>query len=91
MNLQSVGEKIRLLCIEETVPDLIFQNTVLMFTKTVLDALPVAVLGLDPEGRIVLSNIYCSTLIPGAQEMIGRHRKEALPDEMNAFMENIVD
>ena len=77
--------------IDETVPELIFQNTVLTFTKTVLDALPVGVLGLDSEGRIVLCNAYCSTLIPGALEMIGLPRQEALPEDMNALIERVIE
>ncbi|MCK5341243.1 MAG: response regulator, partial [Desulfobulbaceae bacterium] len=36
--------------------DLLFQNKAMQFAHNVMDALPAAVIGLDPDGLIVLSN-----------------------------------
>lgn len=77
--------------VEERTSRLVFQNKALTFAHTVLNALPVAVLGLDEEGLIVQSNMRADALF-GENDMtiISRLAKDILPDFLIHFINQIV-
>ena len=72
--------------------DLLFQNKAMQFAHNVMDALPAAVIGLDPDGLIVLSNALSESLFkkdglsPG-----GRSAAQALPPEVIDIVNRIRD
>ena len=72
--------------------DLLFQNKAMQFAHNVMNSLPAAVIGLDPDGLIVLSNALSESLFkkdglsPG-----GRSAAQALPPEVMDMVNRIRD
>ena len=72
--------------------DLLFQNKAMQFAHNVMNSLPAAVIGLDPDGLIVLSNALSESLFkkdglsPG-----GRSAAQALPPEVIDIVNRIRD
>jgi len=72
--------------------ELVFQNEVLSRSQNILNSLPVAVLGIDPDGLIVLCNQKGMELFgKESMDIIGTDRKELLTPELNAFIERVID
>jgi nitrogen fixation/metabolism regulation signal transduction histidine kinase len=70
--------------VEEKVNDLIVQNNILACSQHVLDSLPVAVIGTNADGLIVLCNKKGNGLFLGDRgTILGMDRRDALPAAVN--------
>ena len=58
--------------------------------QTLLDIMPVAVMGIDPDGSVVLINKNCQKIFEGADLEIGMDRRSGLAREINALIDNTV-
>jgi len=64
-----------------------FQNTLMQFAHQVMDALPVAVVGCDTSGLIVLANRMAHRLFVGeGSTLLGKDTNSALPGETHALL-----
>lgn len=89
--LQQMNENLEAL-IEERAARLLIQNQALQVSQTILDALPVGVLGLDTSGTIVKVNqCACDCLHLGGQYLLGLPREEFLPTALNALVDRLAD
>lgn len=78
--------------VETRVSKLIGLDNIRAFTSEVLDMLPLAVIGMDKSGALVMSNKEGRKLLFGNCCVIpGMKRREALPDSVNLVVDNIVD
>ena len=76
--------------VEERTSDLMMQNKMLISSQNILDSLPVAVIGMDLEGQIVQSNkLGLELFIMEKGNIMGTHRMDSLPDEINAIAEDV--
>ncbi len=76
--------------ISERTSELMFQNKVLARSQNILDALPIAVLGIDSDGLIVQCNRKGRELLGrGEASIIGGDRMDVLSKEMNDFIERV--
>ncbi len=76
--------------VSERTSELMFQNNVLARSQNILDALPIAVLGIDPDGLIVQCNRKGRELLNrGEASIIGEDRINVLTKEMNAFVDRV--
>ena len=63
--------------------DLEFQINAMRFTQNVMDALPAAVLGLTPDGLIVMGNKMSEVILSdSARSLVGMTAKQALPEDL---------
>ncbi len=77
--------------VEERTAEIRFQNQALKVAQNVLDALPVAVVGMDKTGLIVQCNQMANKMlceIPGS--LLGNTRKNTLPKDVNRIVDKIV-
>ena len=89
--LQEINNNLERLVAERTA-DLIMQNNMLTCSQNILDSLPVAVIGIDPEGQIVQCNKLGLELFHHENGTImGTDRRHSLPEGINAFIENVVE
>ncbi len=78
--------------VEERTLDLRIQNRVLTSSQNILDSLPVAVIGVDPEGLIAQCNQTGRDLFSGQDASImGMDRQGALPEEVNKIIEEAAE
>ena len=88
--LQSLNMNLENLVRERT-DQLMFHNRALHHSQNILDSLPMAVIGLDPHGILVQCNRKGRLLLGGETAgLLGCHRSEAIPDEVNEFVENML-
>lgn len=74
--------------VEEKISDLMARNNMLSSAQNILDSLPVAVIGIDADGLIVLCNRKASELFPGKRGIVpGMDHGAALPASVN----NLID
>lgn len=77
--------------VEQRTAEIRFQNQALKVAQNVLDALPVAVVGMDKAGLIVQCNQMADKMlceIPGS--LLGNNRKDTLPKEVNRIIDKIL-
>lgn len=87
-NLNNNFEKL----IEERVSELVVQNNMLTCAQNILDSLPVAVIGIDSDGLIVLCNRKGNELFLGDKGIIlGMDRRDALPGYVNNVVERVFE
>jgi len=89
MELQKINSGLERV-VEERTSDLMMQNKMLISSQNILDSLPVAVIGMDLEGQIVQSNkLGLELFIMEKGNIMGTHRMDSLPDEINAIAEDV--
>ena len=77
--------------VEDRTAELIFRNQALLLSQNILDSLPVAVAGLDPEGFIVQGNPRFHQLLGlPIGSAIGSDMTEIFPGEVVEFIRGIV-
>lgn len=82
--------------LEETVEtrtaELIFQNRAMSFSHNVVDSLPVAVIGLDTTGLIVMANKFADKIFEGSSvSLVGGSAKQLFPDELNDLLAKVTE
>jgi len=78
--------------VEERTAEIMLQNRILTNSQNILDALPVGVVGVDPEGTIVQCNEKGLKFFDSdGGHIMGLDRSEAFPAEINAFMERVIE
>jgi two-component system NtrC family sensor kinase len=90
--LQEINNNLERL-VEERTSDLRMQNKILIAAQNILDSLPVAVIGIDPEGTVVQCNRKGSDLFsPAAGDIIiGMDRKDSFPAQINDLIERVIE
>jgi len=77
--------------VEERVSELLMRNNMLECARDVLDALPVAVLGTDEDGAVILCNGRALELFLGDKgTVLGMDRRDCLPSYLNQVIEKIL-
>ncbi len=87
--LQTINVNLEQLVAERTA-NLLIQNKILTSSQNILDALPMAVIGIDPEGLIVQCNkrgIELFSQDPGS--LLGMNRQDSFPPEINDIIERV--
>lgn len=87
--LQALNENLEKL-VEKRTSELMLQNTILMRSQNIVDALPCAVLGIDLNGLIVFCNKCWDDLFPENQKVVGMDRYDSLPEDINTFIETVI-
>jgi len=76
--------------VESRTADLIFQNRAMSFSHNVVDSLPVAVIGLDMAGLIVMSNRSADKLFDGSSApLVGGSADKLLPKGLNLILDKV--
>ncbi len=89
--LQKINNNLERLVTERTA-DLMIQNKILICSQNILDSLPVAVIGIDPEGQIVQCNKLGDDLFSrGTGNVMGTYVHDSLPEDINAFIERVTE
>ncbi|RME37230.1 MAG: response regulator, partial [Deltaproteobacteria bacterium] len=87
--LQKMNDTLEQL-VEKRTEELQFQNQALKISQTILDALPVGVVGFDFDGMIVRTNAAAMNLL--GQEnafVVGMNREEVLPEQVNRMIDSL--
>ncbi|UCH80485.1 MAG: response regulator [Nitrospiraceae bacterium] len=78
--------------VEVRTSELMLQNKILTASQNILDALPMAVIGVDPEGLVVQCNqhgyMYFSKR---GGSVLGLHRADVLPENVNGFIDSVIE
>ncbi|RII28251.1 MAG: histidine kinase [Geobacter sp.] len=78
--------------VEKRTYELELRNHALTFSQSVLNALPVAVIGIDSEGMIVQGSRSAVQIFTGiAGGLLGSDRHDALPAEFNHAIDDLAD
>ncbi len=78
--------------VEERTSELMLQNKILSASQNILDSLPIAVMGIEPEGSIVQCNKKGLEYFSIEQgNVLGLHRADALPDDINSFIDKVIE
>ncbi len=89
--LHSINSNLEKL-VEERTGDLLMQNRILTSSQNILDSLPVAVIGIDPEGLIVQCNKRGADLISKDDgNLIGMERQDSFPAEINDMIDQVTE
>lgn len=78
--------------VDERTSELMIQNRILTASQNILDALPVGVVGIDPEGLIVQCNkkgLDIFRLDEG--NILGMDRIDSLPQDINNLIEELIE
>ncbi len=86
--LLTINENLEKL-VELRTEELVFQNQALKKSQNILSALPLAVLGLDLEGMIVMYNKMGASLF--GDIFLGQDRFIAFPPEINTFIDAVME
>ena len=86
--LQKVNNNLEKL-VEERTSDLMDRNKLLIFSQNILDSLPVAVIGIDPEGVVVQCNKRGLELFNKKGNIMGMDRQGSFPIEINGLIDRI--
>ncbi len=71
---------------------MVFQNSVLQFTHQVMDGLPMALIGLDSSGLVVLANREANRLFAGDRPtLVGMDADQVLPTEVMDLIAGVGD
>lgn len=88
--LQDINSRLERV-VEERTADLVFQNRILTASQNILDALPLAVVGIDPDGLVVQCNQKGRRLFSvNGGTILGMERHKALPEPVNLFAEEVL-
>jgi two-component system, NtrC family, sensor kinase len=93
--LQDTNEELRTInenlerMVEERTQELLFQNQALKSSQNIFDALPVAVVGLSPDGMIALYNKMGASLF--GEAILGADRLTAFSPEINMFIDRVIE
>lgn len=87
--LQIINQNLETM-VQNRTAEVMFQLQALQISQNILDALPVAVVGMDMDGLIVQSNQRVENVlgIP-AGGLLGNKRRDVLPGEINAVIDEI--
>jgi two-component system NtrC family sensor kinase len=78
------------LCVDEETADTNAENTAVTSTDNVFDTLPDSIIGIDHKGTIIQCNRKGQEIIsPDKHTIIGTNRLDSLPEEINAFIEDV--
>ncbi|TYO99656.1 response regulator receiver domain-containing protein [Geothermobacter ehrlichii] len=89
--LEHINDHLEQLVLERT-EKLQIQNEALQISQSILDALPVGVIGLDLEGMVVRTNRVGMHFLGLDNEfVVGLSRFEVLPDELNRLVDGLED
>lgn len=83
--LQGFNESLEALVRERTA-DLEFKNQALQRSHKILDSLPVAVAGVDPEGMIVYANQKAFDVVGMDKNVLGKDYRDCLSEEASQFL-----
>ncbi|MEA2102725.1 MAG: PAS domain-containing protein, partial [Thermodesulfobacteriota bacterium] len=83
--LQGFNESLEALVRERTA-DLEFKNQALQRSHKILDSLPVAVAGVDPEGMIVYVNQKAFDVVGMDKNVLGKDYRDCLSEEASQFL-----
>jgi len=87
--LREMNNHLEMLVAERT-GDLMMQNRILTCSQNILDSLPVAVIGIDPEGQIAQCNKLGMELFHDENgNILGTERRDTLPEEINNLVEDV--
>lgn len=87
--LKEINENLEHLVVQRT-EALVIRNRVLQIAQGVLDVLPVAVFGIDPEQMIVQCNGYGCELFPfGIEGPLGNDRREVFSPAINLLIDRL--
>lgn len=76
--------------VQERTAELLFQNTVLKHSQTILNTLPVGVLGFDNKNILVQQNRQAGAILKALHPApLGREAKDVLPRELFVFLEEL--
>ncbi|HHO75397.1 MAG TPA: response regulator [Deltaproteobacteria bacterium] len=89
--LQIINQNLETL-VENRTAEVMFQLQALQISQNILDALPMAVIGMDMDGLIVQSN-RCVEKVLGVPTggLLGNNRQDVFPDEIKAVIDKIMD
>ncbi len=91
IELKEINNNLEML-VQERTSDLILKNRILTASQNILDALPLAVMGIEPEGVIVQCNKKGLEYFSIEQgNVLGLHRSDALPDDINSFIDEVIE
>lgn len=89
--LQRMNQELEHKVLERTAT-LTIQNRVLSLSQTILDVLPVGVIGIDPSGMIVQCNMSAAELLGAPSwELIGAEHAVSLPPPVTALVSETID
>ena len=89
--LKGINDNLEKLVAERTA-DLQRQNRILNASQNILDSLPLAVLGVDPDGLIVQCNKKGLEIFSIADgNILGMDVNDSLPEDINAFIDKVLD
>lgn len=77
--------------VDERTSELMMQNRILTASQNILDALPVGVVGIDPDGLIVQCNkkgLEIFRLDEG--NILGMDRRDSLPEDINNLVDRVI-
>lgn len=78
--------------VEERVSELTLKNNMLTYAQNILDSLPVAVIGTDQDGLILLCNKKGFELFQGDKGIVlGMDRRAALPAHINNVIDKVIE
>lgn len=78
--------------VEDRTSELMLQNKILTASQNMLDSLPLAVMGIEPEGVIVQCNKKGLEYFSIAEgNVLGLHRSDSLPDDVNSFIDKVIE
>jgi two-component system NtrC family sensor kinase len=93
--LKDMNEKLRIInenlerMVDERTQELLFQNQALISSQNIFDALPVAVVGLTPDGMVALYNKMGASLF--GETILGADRLTAFSPEINLFIDRVIE
>jgi two-component system NtrC family sensor kinase len=89
--LKTINESLERL-VEERTSELMLQNKILTASQNILDALPLAVIGVDPEGQVVQCNQQGFEFFSNGEcSILGLHRSDSLPENINGFIDSVIE
>jgi two-component system NtrC family sensor kinase len=89
--LETINGNLERIVVDRTAT-LLLQNRILGTAQNILDALPVAVFGMDMEGLIVQCNQKVLEFYQREKaDILGKNRREFLSAEVNALIEGVCD
>ncbi|MGD0821673.1 MAG: response regulator [Desulfomonilia bacterium] len=92
--LKDTNEELRIInenlerMVDERTQELLFRNQALISSQNIFDALPVAVVGLTPDGMIALYNKMGASLF--GETILGAERLTAFSPEINIFIDRVI-
>jgi len=86
--LKEINENLERL-VQERTSDLMMRNRILTAAQNILDALPVGVIGVDPDGLIVQCNSMASQILGIGDGVIGMSKDEIFNGEIISLLDRL--